>query len=163
MNQQKQRDEMVQSQLMARGIKDEKVLEAFRRVPRHKFVSDGFSESAYQDSPLPIGGGQTISQPYMVALMTELAKVNPGDKVLEVGTGSLYQAAILAYMGAQVYSMERKKELAQRAAELLKKIKINDIRIQVGDGSRGWPENAPYDSIIVTAAAPQPPDPLIEQ
>ncbi len=163
MNRQNEREEMVRTQLIRRGISDGKVLDAFKKVPRHIFVPPGQVSEAYGDYPLPIGSGQTISQPYIVALMTELACVQPGGRVLEIGTGCAYQAAILHSMGAKVYSVERKKELADRAEALLKKLQINDIKILVGDGTLGWPENAPYDSIIVTAAAPEPPLPLFKQ
>ncbi len=154
---------MVKTQLIRRGISDENVLNAFRKVPRHMFLSPGQASDAYGDFPLPIGSGQTISQPYIVALMTELARIKPGDRVLEIGTGCAYQSAIIHAMGAKVYSVERKKELAEKAGELLKKMQINDIRILVGDGTLGWPENAPYDSIVVTAAAPEAPPSLFEQ
>lgn len=162
-NWQSERDRMVQRQLLRRGISDKGVLEAFRKVPRHKFVPSSHSSSAYSDRPLSIGFGQTISQPYMVALMTELADIKPSDKVLEIGTGSGYQAAILQSMGAKVYSVERKKELAEKTMKLLKKMQINGIKIRVGDGTRGWQEYSPYNSIIVTAAAPSAPQPLLEQ
>ncbi len=159
----RERKNMVEHQIRARGIKNENLLKAFYLVPRHRFVPSRLKENAYEDRPLPIGEGQTISQPYIVALMTSLADIKPGEKVLEVGTGSAYQTAILAFMGCRVYSIERNKELARKAAKLLKKLNINDIKLCVGDGSRGWPENGPYDAVIVTAAAPSPPEPLLSQ
>ncbi|HRR26436.1 MAG TPA: protein-L-isoaspartate(D-aspartate) O-methyltransferase [Acidobacteriota bacterium] len=153
---------MVEQQLVRRGIKDRAVLEAFTKVPRHLFVPEHIREEAYRDGPLPIGHGQTISQPYMVAIMTELARIRPGDKVLEVGTGSGYQAAILAELGARVYSIERLPELADRAKETLESLGYS-VCIRVGDGSEGWPEEAPFDRILVTAGAPSLPDPLVAQ
>jgi protein-L-isoaspartate(D-aspartate) O-methyltransferase len=156
------REKMVSDHLANRGINDPKVLKAFREVPREIFVSDRLKEYAYQDSPLSIGGGQTISQPYIVALMTELLEVKPADKVLEVGTGSGYQAAILLNMGAKVFGFERHACLAGQAKE-----KINSlgyaIKIKVGDGTLGWREFAPFDKIVVTAAAPQLPQSLLKQ
>lgn len=154
---------MVETQLKPRGIDDPGVLRAFENVPRHEFVPEKYSEDAYTDHPVPIGEGQTISQPYMVAQMTQLLKVTPGDKVLEIGLGSGYQAAILAHMGAKVFSVERIKSLVENTVEILKKLLINDIQIKEGDGSLGWPEHAPYNGIVVTAAAPRVPGPLLDQ
>jgi protein-L-isoaspartate(D-aspartate) O-methyltransferase len=153
---------MVESQLRARGISDPRVLEAFNTVPRHEFVKERLREEAYRDSPLPIGHGQTISQPYMVAAMTEAAQIQEGHKVLEIGLGSGYQAAILAALGAQVYSMERIASLAASAEKVLNALGY-PVRVQVGDGTLGWPEEAPFDRIVVTAGAPAMPVPLGSQ
>jgi protein-L-isoaspartate(D-aspartate) O-methyltransferase len=157
------RREMVENQLILRGISDRRVLDAFRRVPRHEFVSEELKNSAYIDSPLPIGEGQTISQPYMVALMTECLCLRGQEKVLEIGTGSGYQAAILAELAKEVYSIERIEVLALRANQILERLGYKNIKIKTGDGTLGWPEFSPYEGIIVTAAAPQIPPPLIEQ
>lgn len=159
----KARASMVRAQLQARGIKRKKVLQAFSVVPRHRFVPAQLRPRAYQDRPLTIGANQTISQPYMVAVMTELADVKPGDRVLEVGTGSGYQSALLAEMGATVYSVERIPELAERAAQILEELGYDQVTIKVGDGTLGWPEKAPFDVIIVTAGAPAVPDALRQQ
>ncbi|NMD17963.1 MAG: protein-L-isoaspartate O-methyltransferase, partial [Synergistaceae bacterium] len=140
---------MVLSQIEARGIRDENILEAFRNVPRHLFVPEGLRKWAYDDNPLPLGNGQTISQPYMVALMTSRLDVVAGMKVLEVGTGSGYQAAILARMGAEVYSIERIASLARSASLLLKELGY-PVKVRYGDGRLGLPEEAPFDRIIVT-------------
>ncbi len=148
--------------LRKRGIKDENVLRAMEKVPRHLFVSEAFIHYAYEDSALPIGFCQTISQPYTVALMTEALEVKPGDKILEVGTGSGYQAAILAEMGAKVFTIERFEGLLKTALETLSKLGYEVIGM-VGDGSIGWSEFAPYDGIIVTAAAPKIPKSLVKQ
>ncbi len=148
--------------LRKRGIKDENVLRAMEKVPRHLFVPEAFIHYAYEDSALPIGCSQTISQPYTVACMTEALEVKPGDKILEVGTGSGYQSAILAEMGAQVFTIERYEELLKTALETLSKLGYNVIGT-VGDGSIGWSEFAPYDGIIVTAAAPKLPKSLVKQ
>jgi protein-L-isoaspartate(D-aspartate) O-methyltransferase len=153
---------MVESQIRARGISDPRILEAFNQVPRHEFVKAKLRDEAYRDSPLPIGQGQTISQPYMVAAMTEAAQVYEGAKVLEVGLGSGYQAAILAEMGARVYSIERLESLAAEARELLETLGYA-VAIKVGDGTLGWPEEAPFDRILVTAGAPGLPKPLDSQ
>lgn len=158
-----EREAMVATQIEARGISDRRVLEAMRKVPRHLFVPPGYASAAYRDHPLPIGHGQTISQPYIVALMTELLAVSPGDRVLEVGAGSGYQAAILATLGAVVYSIERIPEVAKSAEENLKRAGIPNVHVIVGDGTRGHPPAAPYQGIIVTAAAPAIPRPLVEQ
>ncbi len=157
------REKMVQTQIMARGIKDEAVLLAMGTVPRHKFVSEDLVESAYKDRPLPIGSGQTISQPYIVALMSELLNVGEGDKVLEVGTGSGYQSAILSQMGVEVYTIEIFERLGTSAQKRLKDLGYSTVRVEVADGYYGWPEEAPFDAIIVTCAASHIPPPLIEQ
>lgn len=156
------RREMVEL-LKKRGIKDENVLKAMLKVPRHLFVPEAFIHYAYDDSALPIGFSQTISQPFTVAYMTELLEVKPGDKILEVGTGSGYQAAILAEMGVKVFTIERNAVLLRNAMNLLKKLGYVNIVGMVGDGSIGWKEFAPYDGIIVTAAAPKVPKSLLEQ
>lgn len=147
------REEMVVNQIAKRGITDQRVLEAFRNVTRHLFVPENKKSLAYEDYPLPIGQDQTISQPYIVALMTELLDVKRGDRILEIGTGSGYQAAILSYLGARVYSIERLAVLAKNAKELLDSLQYY-VEIIVGDGTLGWQEYAPYDKIIITAAAP---------
>ena len=157
------RDHMVRTQIEARGVKDSQVLAGMRSVPRHLFVPEEYRESAYQDSPLPIGEGQTISQPYIVALMTELLEVGEGDRVLEIGTGSGYQAAVLAAMGVEVYSIEIRERLCERASATLTELGYTSAHVRCGDGYRGWPEEAPFDGIIVTAAPTWIPDPLIEQ
>lgn len=154
---------MVSEQLSARGIKDEAVLKAMLEVPRHEFIPQEYINNAYADYPVAIGEGQTISQPYMVALMTEVLKLKGDEKVLEIGTGSGYQTAILAKLAQEVYSVERIKSLADHTAELLKKMGYHNIHIKTADGTLGWEEFAPYDRIIVTAAAPQIPDTLIKQ
>ncbi len=154
---------MVEQQIRARGVRDEAVLEAMRRVPRHRFVPEGVAGSAYRDHPLPIGHGQTISQPYIVAFMTEAAEIRPGDRVLEVGTGSGYQAAVLAEMGAEVTSIEILRPLAERARAALATCGYDEVRVIVGDGYRGCPEAAPFDAIVVTAAPTEIPEPLLEQ
>jgi protein-L-isoaspartate(D-aspartate) O-methyltransferase len=157
------RNEMVNSQLIPRGIRDPRVLAAMRRVPRHRFVPAHLGDQAYNDYPLPIGEDQTISQPYIVALMTEILEPQETDRVLEIGAGSGYQAAILAELVAQVYTMDRVGPLADRAQEALKSLGYGNIKVRLGDGTLGWPEEAPFDGIIVTAAAPQVPRPLTEQ
>lgn len=157
------RDRMVRVQLEARGIRDPRVLAAMRKVPRHLFVEEALVGQAYGDYPLPIGEQQTISQPYIVALMTEALELTGTEKVLEIGTGSGYQAAVLAECAAWVYSIERLASLAARARRILKSLGYRNIKIKVGDGTRGWPEEAPFDGIIVTAAAPAIPQPLLNQ
>lgn len=157
------RKKMVEEQLLPRGIKDPRVLQAFQKVPRHKFVPEKYQDCAYGDFPLAIGEGQTISQPYMVALMTECLELSGGEHILEIGTGSGYQAAILAELTAQVYSIERVAVLAERARTLLRDLGYDNIHIKVDDGTLGWQKNAPYDRIIITAGAPDIPEPLIEQ
>ena len=153
---------MVESQIEARGITDPNVLEAMRTVPRHRFVADDNKGDAYGDHPLPIGYGQTISQPFIVAMMSEALDVGPGDKVLEIGTGSGYQAAVLAAMGCKVYTMEIIPELAVRAEATLNELGY-DVTVGNIDGYFGWSEHAPFDGIIVTAAPDHVPQPLIEQ
>lgn len=158
-----QRFEMVEYQLISRGIQDSKIIQAMLRVPRHKFVPQGLRKLAYSDNPLPIGMDQTISQPYIVALMTELLKLKGSEKVLEVGTGSGYQAAILADIGSEVFTIEILESLSERAQEILKSLGYSNINFKIGDGYGGWPEHAPFDAIIVTAASEHIPEPLIEQ
>ena len=157
------RAEMVRAQLAARDITNDRVLEAMRRVPRHRFVSAEHAPEAYGDTPLPIGHGQTISQPYIVALMTQLADPRPRDRVLDIGTGSGYQAAVLAEIGADVASIEIVPELAAEAKARLAKLNYKNVTVRAGDGYRGWPERAPFHAIILAAAAPEIPKPLIEQ
>ncbi|NLT65475.1 MAG: protein-L-isoaspartate(D-aspartate) O-methyltransferase [Acidobacteria bacterium] len=159
----RQREKMVNEQLRARDIKDERVLAAMLKVPRHEFVTPEFTELAYQDGALPIRQGQTISQPYIVAHMTELLELRAGDRVLEVGTGSGYQAAVLAEIAAEVFTIEIIPELQREASEILGKLGYTNIRFRVGDGYAGWPEHAPFDKIIVTAAPEDIPKPLIDQ
>lgn len=159
----KLRHDMVKYQIEDRGVKDKKVLDAMRSVLRHEFVPASYFSQAYNDHPVPIGYGQTISQPYIVALMTELADVKPGEKVLEIGTGSGYQAAVLAEITDSVYTIEIIKELGATASELLKRLGYNQVKIKIADGYYGWKEFAPFDAIVVTAAAEHIPPPLIEQ
>jgi len=154
---------MVKEQICARGIKDERVIDVMNRVPRHIFVDKTYYHQAYNDYPLPIGYGQTISQPYMVAMMTELLELKSDEKVLEIGTGSGYQTAILASLCAKVYSIERIAELTKRARTTLDSLGFQNVNLMVGDGSIGWPDYSPYDGIIVTAGAPEIPNALIEQ
>ena len=158
-----QRQNMVENQLRSRDIDDPDVLEAMQKVRRHLFVPENVRHLAYKDRPLPIGHNQTISQPYIVALMTQLADIKKPDKVLEIGTGSGYQAAILAKLGTKVYSVEIIPELAKNSRNLLQKLGYNNAEVRTGDGFKGWPENAPFDCIIVTCAPPEIPDPLLEQ
>jgi protein-L-isoaspartate(D-aspartate) O-methyltransferase len=145
------------------GIRDERVLAAMNRVPRHELVPEALRSQAYEDRPLPIGLGQTISQPYIVAFMTETVRVRPGDRVLEIGTGSGYQAAVLAELGVQVYSIEILAPIAERARKDLSRLGYGRVRLRVGDGYGGWPEAAPFDAIIVTAAPEDVPRPLVDQ
>jgi protein-L-isoaspartate(D-aspartate) O-methyltransferase len=155
---------MVERQLEARGIRDDRVLAAMSTVPRHRFTPDLDPTSAYQDRPHPIGEDQTISQPYIVALMSELASLEPPCKVLEIGTGSGYQAAVLAEMGCSVYTIEIIESLANRARKTLSAEGYDDrVVCRSGDGYRGWPEQAPFDAVVVTAAAPRIPQPLLDQ
>ena len=158
-----ERDRMVREQIEARGIREPRVLDALRRVPRHEFVPEEFLLEAYEDHPVAIGAGQTISQPYIVARMTDLAEVRPDDRVLEVGTGSGYQAAVLAEIGARVFTIERLAEHSEHARGLLESLGYDSIRYRVGDGTLGWPEEAPYDRNLVTAAGPGVPPALIDQ
>lgn len=155
--------DMVERQIFARGIEEENVLEAMRSVPRHLFVPEELRDQAYVDFPQRIGSGQTISQPYMVALMTALLNLVGGEKVLEIGTGSGYQAAVLSEMGATVYTIEIRKELAEQARGTLDRLEYGNIHYRVGDGYQGWPEAAPFDAIVVTAAPPEIPQKLVEQ
>ncbi|MBW2713696.1 MAG: protein-L-isoaspartate(D-aspartate) O-methyltransferase, partial [Deltaproteobacteria bacterium] len=157
------RKDMVRDQLEARGIRDPRVLNAMREVERHLFVPDRLKKYSYEDQPLPIGHSQTISQPYIVAFMTELSNLQSGDKVLEIGTGSGYQAAVLAAMGCEVYSIEIVKELAEEASQRLRELGIDRVHVRDGDGYAGWPEQAPFDAILVTAAPPYIPEPLKQQ
>jgi protein-L-isoaspartate(D-aspartate) O-methyltransferase len=158
-----ERERMVKEQIIARGVEDKRVLDAMMRVPRHFFVDEVYQHQAYNDYPLSLGHGQTISQPYMVAVMTELLELKPKDTVLEIGTGSGYQAAILASLCKMVYTIERITTLKERAREKLEKLGFANIAYMTGDGSIGWPQYAPYDGIIVTAGAPEVPNALIEQ
>lgn len=154
---------MVAEQIRGRGITDETVLAAMEKVPRHLFVEEALAAKAYEDHPLPIGYKQTISQPYIVALMSQLLNVEPGMSVLEIGTGSGYQAAVLAEMGVKVYTVERIEELHREAKNTLYKLKYLDVRFKLDDGTLGWPEYAPFDRILVTAGGPKVPAPLLEQ
>jgi protein-L-isoaspartate(D-aspartate) O-methyltransferase len=157
------RHAMVADQIAARGVKDPRVLDAMRAVPRHEFVPASVRDDAYGDSPQPIGHGQTISQPYIVALMTELARPSPSDRALEVGTGSGYQAAVLARLVARVFSVELVGPLAQSAAEVLGRLGVGNVVVRNGDGYLGWPEEAPFDIILVTAAPEEVPAALVAQ
>jgi protein-L-isoaspartate(D-aspartate) O-methyltransferase len=157
------RETMVSEQIVARGIRDQRVIAAMRKVPRHLFVPPAERDRAYADAPAPIGEGQTISQPYIVALMTELARPQPGDRVLEVGTGSGYQAAVLSPLVAHVYTIELEATLARRAETVLREQKHENVTVRTGDGYAGWPEHAPFDIIMVTAAPERVPQPLIDQ
>jgi protein-L-isoaspartate(D-aspartate) O-methyltransferase len=154
---------MVREQIESRGVRDPRVLAALREVPRHRFVPREWRARAYQDGPLPIGKGQTISQPYIVAVMTELLRPEPGDRVLEIGTGSGYQAAVLARLVPQVYSIEIVPELAERARATLKELGVENVEVVTGDGYRGLPDRAPFDGILLTAAPREVPEPLLEQ
>lgn len=157
------RQRMVRNQVVARGIKNQQVIKAMLKVPRHEFVPEAYTRMAYEDRPLPIGHGQTISQPYIVALMTEALALRPHMRVLEIGTGSGYQAAILAELCKEVYSIEILAPLANLAKANLKKVKCNNVRVRVGDGYKGWPSKAPFDAIIVTCAPEDIPKDLQEQ
>ena len=158
-----QRLRMVKEDIEARGIRDQRVLEVLRTVPRHLFVDAYLRGSAYADHPLPIGEGQTISQPYVVALMTGALKLKPTDRVLEIGTGSGYQAAVLAEIAKDVYTIEIRKSLADKAAERLRELGYRNIKVKYADGYFGWQEHAPFDAIIITASANHIPPPLIKQ
>ena len=160
---QPQRHQMVSRQIVDRGVRDATVLSAMRAVPRHCFVPSGMQSLAYRDRPLPIGHGQTISQPYIVAKMSELLELSPGQRVLEVGTGSGYQAAVLAQMGVQVYSIEIVEPLGQAARKTLTTLGYQDVVTLIGDGYKGWPRHAPFDGIIVTCAPTHIPEPLTSQ
>jgi protein-L-isoaspartate(D-aspartate) O-methyltransferase len=157
------REEMVATQIAARGVRDEKTLAAMRSVPRHEFVPPAGRREAYGDHPIPIGHGQTISQPYIVAFMTEALSLHGGERVLEVGTGSGYQAAVVARIAAEVFSIEIVAPLAEESAERLRRLGFDNVHVRAGDGYLGWPEAAPFDAVIVTAAAPRIPEPLKEQ
>ena len=158
-----ERRRMVREQLIDRDIRDARVLDAMAAVPRHLFTPPEYRNMAYDDGPLPIGERQTISQPYIVALMTEMLKLSGDENVLEVGTGSGYQAAVLAHLAQSVHTIERHEPLAQQAAATLSELGLRNVFIHIGDGSLGWPPDAPYDGIIVTAAAPHAPQPLLDQ
>jgi protein-L-isoaspartate(D-aspartate) O-methyltransferase len=157
------RERMVREQVESRGITDSAVLSAMRKVPRHLFVEEALRSQAYEDHPLPIGYGQTISQPFIVALMTAVLNVQPGMRVLEIGTGSGYQAAILAEMGAEVYSVERVQPLYSAALTRLNKMRYFNVHLKLDDGTMGWPKESPFQRIMVTAGGPDVPPPLLEQ
>ncbi|HVR99945.1 MAG TPA: protein-L-isoaspartate(D-aspartate) O-methyltransferase [Thermoanaerobaculia bacterium] len=157
------RRQMVLEQIQQRGVSDTRVLAAMRRVPRHLFVPDPERRLAYSDEPVRIGWGQTISQPYIVGLMSSLLEVGPGAKVLEIGTGSGYQAAVLSQMGLRVYTMEIIEPLGKQARSTLSRLGYRSVQVRIGDGYKGWPEQAPFDAILLTAAPPRVPEPLIRQ
>jgi len=163
MNFEKAQEEMIRNQIKGRGIRDKRVLSAMSSIPREKFVLEGEENNAYLDCPLPIGMGQTISQPFMVALMTQCLSLKGSETVLEVGTGSGYQAAILSKLAKMVYTIERFSALADRAEKIFKELEIKNVKVIVGDGSKGLEEYSPYDGIIVTAGSPEIPGSLIEQ
>lgn len=154
---------MVDTQLVPRGIRDKAVLNAMRTVPRHLFVDESTRDRAYDDIALPIGEGQTISQPYMVAVMTELLGLTGKEKVIEIGTGSGYQTAVLAHLAKEVFTIERIASLAEKAEQRFRDLAYFNIHVKIGDGTLGWPEKAPFDGIIITAGSPKIPDPLKEQ
>jgi protein-L-isoaspartate(D-aspartate) O-methyltransferase len=158
-----ERKRMVDEQIVSRGIHDPRLVDAFRAIPRHRFVTPDYQHLAYTDGPLPIGQSQTISQPYIVALMTELLALEGEEKVLEVGTGSGYQAAILGLLAREVHTIERHAILAESASDILKELNLDNVSVHVGDGSHGLLEYAPYHAIMVTAAAPSVPQPLLDQ
>ncbi|HVY80266.1 MAG TPA: protein-L-isoaspartate(D-aspartate) O-methyltransferase [Steroidobacteraceae bacterium] len=157
------RQRMVETQIARRGVRNPRVLEAMATVPREAFVAPEVAEFAYEDAPLPIGAGQTISQPYVVALMIDAAEIEPGERVLEVGTGSGYAAAVMSRIAAEVYTIERHESLACAAAQRLAALTYDNVHVRTGDGTQGWPENAPFDAILVAAAAPQVPGTLKAQ
>lgn len=157
------RAQMVETQIVRRGITDRRVLEAMRTVAREKFVAEGFEESAYDDSPLPIGQGQTISQPFVVAHMIDAARLEPGDRVLEVGGGCGYAAAVIAAIAAAVFTIERHAALGEAARRRLKTLGFDNVELRIGDGTKGWPEKAPFDAIIVAAGGPAAPAALKQQ
>jgi protein-L-isoaspartate(D-aspartate) O-methyltransferase len=159
----RERERMVDEQVAGRGVTDPRVLAAMRRVPRHLFVEEALRERAYGDHPLPIGDGQTISQPYMVGKMTELLRLDGTQKVLEIGTGSGYQAAVLGELSARVCTVERIPKLAKRAREILELLGYSNVWVRVANGTLGWPDEAPFDRILVAAGAPSVPPPLIDQ
>jgi protein-L-isoaspartate(D-aspartate) O-methyltransferase len=158
-----ERERMVERQLRARGVQDERVLEAFREVPREVFVEPGLEQVAYTDAPLPIGESQTISQPFVVALMVEALEIRPSDRVLEVGAGSGYAAAILSRLASQVYAIERHPSLARQARERIERLGYGNVKLRAGDGTLGWPEAAPFDAILVSAGGADVPPALVEQ
>lgn len=160
---QQARARMVEVQIARRGVESPRVLDAMRKVPREKFVAAGFEDAAYEDSPLPIGQGQTISQPFVVARMVEAAGLQPGDRVLEVGTGSGYAAAVMAEIAGEVFTIERHAALAEEAGRRLKALGFDNVEVQVGDGSKGWPQKAPFDAVVVAAGGPAAPAALKEQ
>lgn len=159
----RQQRDMVEWQIRGRGVRDAEVLAALERVPRQAFVPEEYQDEAFADGPLPIGYGQTISQPYIVAAMTELLRLTHNSRVLEIGTGSGYQAAILAELAAEVYSIETIPALCEQARQRLARLGYHNVQVRCGDGYAGWPEHAPYDAIIVTAAPDHIPQPLVEQ
>jgi len=158
-----EREHMVKQQITMRGISDPRVLDAIGKVPREQFVPESVRDLSYTDQPLPIGHDQTISQPFIVAFMTDKLQVKPGDRVLEIGTGSGYQAAVLAEMGAKVYTIEIVESLGNRAAATLQRLGYKNVAVKIGDGYKGWPEHAPFDAVIVTCAPDHVPQPLLEQ
>jgi protein-L-isoaspartate(D-aspartate) O-methyltransferase len=158
-----QRAEMIEKQLRRRGITDGAVLAAMLAVPRHEFVPEELRSRAYEDAPLPIGGGQTISQPYIVAAMTSALRLQPGDRVLEIGTGCGFQAAVLSHLAKEVFTIELRPELASAASEKLARLGYHNVHVHCGDGTLGLPEFAPFDAILVAAAAPEVPEPLLAQ
>ncbi|NLB34476.1 MAG: protein-L-isoaspartate(D-aspartate) O-methyltransferase [Elusimicrobia bacterium] len=158
-----ERDWMIKKQLERRGIESPALLDAVRQIPRELFVPEEYRKDAYRDSPLPIGEGQTISQPYMTVWMTDILSPQSGEKILEIGTGSGYQTALLAYLGAKVYTIERKTLLLERARSIHLKLGLKNIYYKLGDGSLGWPEESLFDGIMVTAAAPATPDELVKE
>jgi protein-L-isoaspartate(D-aspartate) O-methyltransferase len=160
---QHRRERMVEFQIARRGVHDARLLTAMREVPRESFVSEGMEQFAYDDTALPIAEGQTISQPYIVAIMIDAAELNPGERVLEVGAGSGYAAAVVSRMAAEVYAIERHATLAELAAKRFAALGYDNIRLRVGDGTRGWPEAAPFDAILVAASGPEIPPALKEQ
>lgn len=155
--------EMVEKQIVARGVRDPRVLEAMRRVPRHQFVDEALRYEAYEDRPLPIGEKQTISQPYMVAIMSELLELKGTERVLEIGTGCGYQTAVLSLLAAQVYSIERIQPLLFKARKTLEGLGVHNVALKVGDGTLGWSDFAPYDALLVAAGGPEVPKPLLDQ
>ncbi len=159
----KERQRMVDEQLVERHLSDERVLQVMREVPRHRFVPPEYRHHAYSDGPLPIGSGQTISQPYIVALMTQLLNLKGDERVLEVGTGSGYQAAVLGRLAKEVHTIERHDKLAEQAGAVLQELGLSNVHVHIGDGSMGLPELAPFQAILVTAAAPDAPKALMEQ
>ncbi|HET9459800.1 MAG TPA: protein-L-isoaspartate(D-aspartate) O-methyltransferase [Sphingomicrobium sp.] len=158
-----EREAMVERQIASRGITDPKILEAFRAVPREEFLSEDYRDLAYGDHPLPIEAGQTISQPYIVALMIKAAEVKPGDKVLEVGAGSGYAAAVISRIASEVIAIERQSELVEVASERMRRLGYDNVRIVEGDGTRGWPDEAPFDAILAAASGSHVPPPWVEQ